>query len=456
MPVGKLLWQYSLPAVVGTIVSSLYNIVDRAFIGQGVGRDAISGLTLTFPFMNFIIAFGMLVGIGAATRISISLGENNHEKANKILANAVLLLLSIMIVVISMSMIFMTKILYSLGGSENTISYAKDYMVITIPSLIFGTFAYSFNNIMRASGYPNKAMYTMIISAGINVILDPIFIFVFNWGISGAAFATAISMAISCVWVMMHFVNKKSIVYFQKKYFKFDKDIILHIISIGLSPFTMQIVMSTVIVIINLSLLKYGGDIAVGAYGILVSITTLIIMIIIGINQGAQPIIGFNYGAKKIDRMIHVIKDTTLAGTVISTIGFLAGTFFPVLLTKVFTPDSQLQEIAANGLRISVLVYPVVGAQIVFTNFFQSIGKAKISLFLSLTRQVIFLIPALYILPHFFQLNGVWYSMPASDAMSAIVTSITFFIFIRKFHQKKDKFAAVNMQDIKHSDNSKN
>jgi putative MATE family efflux protein len=303
LPVGKLLWEYSLPAIVGTMVASLYNVIDRIFIGQGVGALAISGLALTFPFMNFLMAFGMLIGVGAASRISISLGQNDHEKANKILANAAILTLIITGSVIVITRIFMTDILVFFGGSKNTIVYAREFMSIIIPATLFSTFGFSFNNIMRASGYPKKAMYTMFISAGVNVALAPLFIFGFKWGIKGAALATATAMLVTCIWVILHFFKKTSLVHFQKKYFKLDKEIVKSILGIGMSPFTMQITMSAVIIIINMSLIKYGGDLAVGAYGIFVSVIMLILMFIIGLNQGAQPIMGFNFGSKDYHRM---------------------------------------------------------------------------------------------------------------------------------------------------------
>lgn len=437
LPVGKLLWEYSLPAIVGTMVASLYNVIDRIFIGQGVGALAISGLALTFPFMNFLMAFGMLIGVGAASRISISLGQNDHEKANKILANAAILTLIITGSVIVITRIFMTDILVFFGGSKNTIVYAREFMSIIIPATLFSTFGFSFNNIMRASGYPKKAMYTMFISAGVNVALAPLFIFGFKWGIKGAALATATAMLVTCIWVILHFFKKTSLVHFQKKYFKLDKEIVKSILGIGMSPFTMQITMSAVIIIINMSLIKYGGDLAVGAYGIFVSVIMLILMFIIGLNQGAQPIMGFNFGSKDYHRMFLALKLTAIIATIITTLGFVAGVFFPTQIISAFTPDKELQRIAANGLRISVLVFPLVGAQIVFTNFFQSIGKAKISMFLSLTRQVLFLIPCLFLLPPIFGLNGVWFSMPTSDLLSALVTTTTLLIFIRKFKLNK-------------------
>ena len=433
--IGSLLWTYSLPAIIGTMVSSLYNVIDRIFIGHGVGALAISGLALTFPFMNLLFAFGMLVGVGAASRISISLGENNIEKSNKILANALILNLIIIGPVVILSLIFMTDILMHFGGSENTIKYAEDFMIIIIPAMLVATLNFSFNNIMRASGYPKKAMYTMFISAVINVILAPLFIFVFGWGIKGAATATAISMLASCVWVISHFFKKKSAIRFQKKYFALDKDIVTSILGIGISPFTMQIAMSFIVILMNQALMSHGGDLAIGALGIQNSIVSLIIMFVVGLNQGAQPIVGFNFGAGNFDRVQKTLKYTILVATTISTLGFVLGTFFPHLLASLFTQDEELIALASNAIRISVIIFPLVGGQIVITNFFQSIGRAKISMFLSLTRQVLFLIPCLLLLPPVYGLTGVWMSMPISDFVSVIVTSLTLFLFLKKLNK---------------------
>ncbi len=433
--IGKLLLTYSLPAIIGTMVSSLYNVIDRIFIGQGVGPLAISGLALTFPFMNLLFAFGMLIGVGTATHVSISLGENDTEKANRIIANALIMNFVIIGTVVLLSRIFMTKILMFFGGSENTIGYAEDFMSIIIPSMLIATVNYGFNNVMRASGYPHKAMYTMFISAVVNVILAPVFIFVFGWGIRGAALATTIAMSVSCIWVISHFLNPKSAVRFQKKYFVFDKEVLKSILGIGLSPFFMQIAMSVIVILMNRALIEQGGDLAIGALGIQHSIISLIIMFIVGLNQGAQPILGFNFGAGKYDRMRETLKLTAIAATAISIFGFVLGTFFPHSLARLFTKDDQLIELAATAMRISVLIFPLVGSQIVITTFFQSIGKAKISIFLSLTRQVLFLIPCLLLLPPRYGINGVWASMPVSDLLAVIVTTTTLIIFLKKFRE---------------------
>jgi len=294
--VSKLIWEYSLPAIVGTVVMSLYNIVDRIFIGQGVGPLAISGLALTFPFMIMLMAFGMLIGAGAASRISITLGESDKEKAEKILGNAFTLTFIISGTAILISYIFMHDVLRLFGGTEKTIQYAEDFMSIIIPGSIFTALNYGFNNIMRASGYPRKAMYTMIICAVLNAILAPIFIFAFHWGIQGAAIATNITYLVGTIWVLQHFTQAKSNIRFRRKNFRLEKDIVKAIISIGMSPFSMQLATCFVVILVNTTLLHYGGDMAIGAYGIINSVNTLVVMIIIGLNQGTQPIIGFNFG----------------------------------------------------------------------------------------------------------------------------------------------------------------
>lgn len=431
--VGKLLWMYALPAIVGTMVASLYNIIDRMYIGLGVGPMAISGLALTFPFMNFLMAFNMLVGAGAASRISIRLGEGDRNRAEQILGNSLTLTFIISGTVILFSMIFMDPILVMFGGSENTLKYAREFMHIIVPGTILSALLFGFNNIMRASGYPKKAMITMIISAIINISLAPIFIFGFKMGIAGAAHATNISFFIGMIWVMLHFFNKKTNIRLHRKNLKLDKQIVKSILDIGMSPFSMQIAASITVVIMNRALIKHGGDLAIGALGIQNGIATLVVMFIIGLNQGVQPILGFNYGARKFDRMFLALKKTAVAATIVSTVGFILGRFFPHALAGMFTTDEELKNLAARALRISVTIFPLIGAQIVFTNFFQSIGKAKISMILSLTRQVLFLIPCLIFLPPIFGLDGVWASMPVSDSLSVIVTTTTLIVFIKKF-----------------------
>lgn len=433
--IGKLIWKYSLPSIVGMVVMSLYNIVDRIFIGQGVGPLAISGLTLTFPFMILLMAFGLLIGAGASSRISITLGENNHKRAEKILGNALTLTFLITGVMSILTYIFMGDLLRFFGGTDQTIVYAEEYMKIIVPASIFSALNFGFNNIMRASGFPRKAMYTMFISAVINVLLDALFIFVFDWGIQGAAWATVIAYLVGSIWVLTHFTLPNSTIRFRKKYFKLDKTVVRSILSIGASPFSMQLAASLVVVLINTTLLHYGGDLAIGAYGIINSLLILIIQIVLGLNQGTQPVVGYNFGAGLYDRMFKTVKIAIVIATALTTTGFIFGMFFSELSVRLFTTDEELIKIASNALKIVIFMFPLVGFQVVISNFFQSIGRAKISIFLSLTRQFIFLIPGILILPLFFGLNGAWLATPVADVLSGIVASTTFYRFYKNFKQ---------------------
>ena len=431
--IGKLIWQYSIPSIVGMVVMSVYNIVDRIFIGQGVGALAISGLALTFPFMILLMAFGMLIGAGSSSRISITLGENNTEKAEKILGNALTLTLLISGVVSILTFIYMGDLLRFFGGTQETIGYAEDYMRIIVPASVFSAINFGFNNIMRATGFPKKAMYTMLISAVVNIVLDALFIFVFDWGIKGAAWATVIAYTTGSIWVMSHFFLPVSPLRFRKDFLRLDKKIVGAIVSIGMSPFSMQLAASLVMIVVNATLIKHGGDLAIGAYGIINSLLILVIQIVLGLNQGTQPVVGYNFGAKLYDRMFKTLKTAIIIATILSSGGFLTGLFFAEFSVGMFTSDEELIQIASNALRIVIIMFPLVGFQIVISNFFQSIGKAKISIFLSLTRQFIFLVPAVLILPVFFQLNGAWAAFPTADGLAAIVAAITLYRFNKNF-----------------------
>lgn len=425
--ISKLVWDYALPAIIGTMVNATYNIVDRIFIGQGVGSLAISGLAVTFPVMNLVAALGMLVGAGASSRISISLGRKDPERAEKILGNSFLLTIVLNLVFITLLMVFLEPILMAFGASEQTYPYAKEYLQIILPGNIFVTMTYSFNSMMRASGYPKKAMYTMLIGAVLNIALDPIFIFVFGMGIGGVAWATIISMFIGMLFVMYHFTRKSSSLRLRRKNIRFEKNILIAIVSIGLSPFFMQVAASSVAVLMNTSLKSYGGDLAIGAYGILLSLFMLIVMFVIGLNQGLQPIIGYNYGAEIYSRVKTAFYYGIKIATVVTTIGFLFGMFLPRLFARAFTSDAQLLALAENAMQISIVAFPVVGFQIVLSGYFQSIGQAKKSIILSLSRQIIFLIPSIIILPRIFGLDGVWAATPVSDLL-AMILAVYFFI----------------------------
>ena len=437
--VSKLVWDYALPAIIGTMVNATYNIVDRIFIGQGVGALAISGLAVTFPVMNLTAALGMLVGAGASSRISINLGKKNPKRAEKILGNSFLLTIVFNLVFITLLMIFLEPILMSFGASEQTYPFARDYLQIVLPGNIFVTMTYSFNSMMRASGYPQKAMYTMLIGAFINIVLDPIFIFVFDMGIAGVAWATVISMFIGMLFVMHHFTRKSTSLRLRKKNIRFEKDILIAIVSIGLSPFFMQVAASGVAVLMNTSLKANGGDLAIGAYGILMSLLMLIIMFVIGLNQGLQPIIGYNYGAKNYSRVKAAFFYGIKIATFVTTMGFLLGMFLPRLFAQAFTSDVQLLDLAENAMRITIIAFPIVGFQIVISGFFQSIGQAKKSIILSLSRQIIFLIPSIIVLPRLFGLNGVWAATPLSDFMASVLAAYFFYREIKIFRKLEEK-----------------
>lgn len=432
--VGKLLLQYSLPAITATAAASLYNIIDRIFIGQGVGPLAISGLALTFPLMNITAAFGSLVGVGAGTMVSIRLGQHDRKGATLILGNAVMLNMILSTLVAVTALLFIEPILYAIGASPETMPYAKEFIQVILAGNIFSHLYLGLNNIMRASGYPGKAMVTTLLTVAVNLALAPLFIFVFKWGIRGAALATVLAQITGTIWVILHFTKIDSFLHFLPGYMKLMKKIVKDIFSIGMSNFIMLISASIVTLIMNLSLRKYGGDFAIGAYGILGSIGNLVVMIVIGFNQGMQPIVGYNYGARQMARAFRTYKLTVFAGTCVTCSGFILAEIFPRQIASAFTTNSELIAMAAMGMRLNFILLPIVGFQVVTSNFFQSIGNAKISIFLSLSRQVLFLIPALLVLPRFLGLNGVWLGGPASDLMSSMLT-----FFVLRWQMKRLK-----------------
>jgi putative MATE family efflux protein len=433
--IGKLLLQYSVPAIIATAAASMYNIIDRIFIGQGVGPLAISGLALTYPLMNITAAFGAMVGVGASSMVSIRLGQHDRKGATHILGNAVMLNVILGIGVALVALVFLEPILFSLGASKDTISYAKEFMQIILLGNVFTHLYLGLNNIMRASGYPDKAMVTTLTTVAVNLVLAPIFIFVFKWGIRGAAFATVCAQLIGTISVVIHFSKTKSFIHFLPGYMKLKKSIIKDIFSIGMSNFLMLISGSIVISIVNLSLRKYGGDFAIGAFGIINSVANLAVMIVIGFNQGMQPIVGYNFGAGQIHRVIRTFKLTIFAGTCVTSVGFILAEIFPKLIASAFTTNDELINLAAMGLRLNLMMFPIVGFQIVTSNLFQSIGKAKVSIFLSLTRQVLFFIPTLLILPHFLGLNGVWLGAPVADFISSLLTLLVLRWQIKRLKQ---------------------
>lgn len=436
--VGRLLWEYSLPAVVGMLVMSLYNVVDRIFIGRIVGPDAIAGLTITFPVMNLSTAIGMLIGSGAAARISILLGMKDHRGAEQVLGNALTMILLNASIYLAIFAIFIDDILYAFGASDASLPYARDFMLYLLPGMLMMNLSFSFNNAMRASGYPTRAMMTMMIGAGANVILAPIFIYVLDMGIKGAAIATDIAMTISMIFVMSHFFKKRSSLHFTAGTFRPRWSVILPVISIGAAPSLVNAASSLINVIINTSLWHYGGDSAVAAAGIFSTYTSLITTVVVGICQGMQPIIGYNYGARLFARMKRVFWLAVGASTIICTCGCIFGLTFPELIASVFTTDSELIAVTANALSNSLLLFWIVGFQIIATSFFQSIGMAGKSIFLSLARQVIFLIPLLLFLPNIFGLNGIWLSFPTSDLFATLATALMIWWQFRRLFGKEN------------------
>lgn len=434
-PVGKLLWRYSLPAVVGMLVMSLYNVVDRIFIGQGVGPEAIAGLAITFPVMNLSAALGVLIGAGGSARISILLGAKDYEGAQKVLGNSLVLLFCIICCYLTLFAIFIDDILLAFGASAVTLPYAHDFMLYILPGMFMTNFAFTFNNFMRASGYPVKAMITMFIGAGVNVVLAPLFIFYFDWGIKGAAIATDISMAISAFFVMSHFFARSSVIRFtsEMSLYRLRARVVGSVVSIGAAPSVVNAAACFINVIVNKTLYAHGGDIAVGAAGIFTTYTSLMTMVVVGICQGMQPIIGYNYGASQLHRLRRTYWLAVGVSTIVVTVGQSIGLLFPDYIGRAFSTDPGLISETARCLRISLLAFTVVGFQVVSTTLFQSIGRATASIFLSLTRQVLFLIPLLLLLPPRFGLDGVWMAFPASDFIATMVTVFMVAHQLRKF-----------------------
>ena len=431
--VGSLLTQYALPAIIAMTATSLYNITDSIFIGHGVGAMAISGLAITFPLMNLAAAFGSLVGAGAATLMSVRLGQKDYSSANDILGNVFVLNLIFGLAYTLIVLLFLDPILYFFGASAGTLPYAHDYMVVILLGNVVTNMFMGLNALLRSTGNPQKAMYATLFTVLINLALNPLFIFGFGWGIKGSALATVISQVVMLVWQIKLFSNKDSFIHLQKGIFNLKRKIVVDTLSIGLSPFFMNAASCVIVVIINQALIKQGGDLAVGAYGIVNRVVFLFVMIVFGLIQGMQPIAGYNFGAGNYERVNRVLKLTIMMATAVMTVGFLVGEIFPHAVASVFTTDKVLRELAVNGLRIVLICFPVVGFQMVTTFFFQSIGMVRKSIFMSLTRQLLFLLPCLLIFPSIFGINGVWYSMPVADLLASLVAAYMLIVQYRKF-----------------------
>ncbi|NLJ81653.1 MAG: MATE family efflux transporter [Bacteroidales bacterium] len=432
--IGKLLWQYSVPSIIAMVATSLYNIVDSIFIGHGVGPMALAALSISFPFMNLGAAFGSLIGVGGAAIMSVRLGAKDYRSAEEILGNLVLLNIITGIFFSLVCLLFLDSILLFFGASAETLPYARSFMRILLYGNVITHLYFGLNGMLRSSGYPHKAMITALISVVINIMLAPLFIFVFKWGIEGAALATLLAQVFALLYEALHFFSKKSYIHFKLNIFVLKKNIVKDIISIGIAPFLLNAGGSIIVIIINRSLLLYGSDLAVGAYGIIVRLATLFVMIVLGLTQGMQPIVGYNYGAKQYDRVLKTFKYTVIWAVCITTVGFLLGELFPRYMASMFTTDEELIRLSKEGLQISVILFPIVGFQMVVSQFFQSIGRAKEAVFLSVSRQILFLLPLLFIFPYFWGTKGVWISMPVSDFLATIVAII---LIVRQLNKLK-------------------
>lgn len=432
-PVGRLLVEYALPAIIAMTASSLYNMVDSIFIGQGVGALAISGLAVTFPFMNLSAAFGAAVGVGASSYISVKLGQKDYAKALRVFGNTVTLNVIIGILFSTISLLFLDPILYFFGASDQTISYAREYMIIILLGNVITHLYFGMNAVLRSASKPRAAMFIIIFTVVLNTLLDPLFIYTFDLGIAGAAYATILAQLLAFLWQLKLFSDKREILHLQRGIYKPSLRIIRNIFAIGMSPFFMNACACIIVIFINRNLLTYGGDLAVGAYGIANRVAFIFVMVTMGVNQGMQPIAGYNYGAQKFDRLLRVLKLAMISATCVTTSGFLVAEFCPRLCVSLFTDDAQLTSLSINGLRILMAAMPIVGYQMVITNFFQSIGMAKISIFLSLSRQLLLLLPLLILLPPYFGIDGVWMSMPVSDTLSALLAFVVMSRYMKKF-----------------------
>lgn len=453
--IGKLLFNYATPAIIAMASSSLYHLIDSAFVGHGVGGAAIAGMAVTMPIMNIGSAFGAMVGVGAAARISLRLGEGNKRAAEKTLCNAVLLNIVIGLSLMVVMLTFLDEILLLFSGgqaSKETLDYARQFMRIILYGNITQHLYLGTNEMIRASGNPRKSMAIMLTSVGVNLILNPLFIFKFGWGIKGSAAATVIAQFVACLIALSHFCSKSSFLRFKREAFHFDLKIVGNILSIGLAPFLMNLCASMVAAFVNTAMLRYGGtgmhdiitreqgaaDLYVGAYGIVNRVALLFIMIIQGLNQGMQPIVGYNYGAKNFARVRKAVFMTIGCGVAIATFGFIIGQTIPEIIASAFVDsskggDEQLMiTAAAQGMRIILIMFPLVGFQVVVGGFFQYIGKAPLAIFVSLTRQLLFLLPLLWILPRHLGAYGVWSSMPIADSASILLAFILFVWQIRK------------------------
>lgn len=446
-PVGSLLMQYAIPAIVAMAASSVYNIIDGIFIGQSVGAEAIMGLALTGPLMSLTAAFGTMVGVGAATLMSVKLGQKDYGTAQKILGNVVIMNLTLGIVLGLLLLVFINPILRFFGASDVTLPYARNFMSIILVGNVVTHMYLGLNALLRSTNRPQKAMCATIGTVVLNCILAPIFIFVLGWGIRGAATATIMAQMIMLTWQLRLFSNKDELIHLNRSIIKLDVKIVKESLLVGLPQFLINLCACLVAAMMTRSLTTYGGDMAVGAFGICNRFILFIVMVVIGLNQGMQPIAGYNFGARRYDRVLGVLNKALIFGSVITLTGFVIGVFFPTPFVSVFAKDSpQLIKLSAHALSCMVMMFPIVGIQIVSTAFFQSIGYAPKSIFLSLTRQLIFLVPAIFILPHLYAdpLEGLWHAAPVADGLASVLAITLLVLQVKKF-RKQMQAPAENM-----------
>ena len=432
-PVGQLLWQYALPAIVAMSASSLYNIIDRAMIGQIVGPEAIAGLGITFPFMNLSAAFGAAVGVGSSACISVKLGQKDYQTAGHLLGNTITLNLIIGLSFMLICLLFLDPILLFFGASDVTLPYARSFMTIILLGNVITHMYFGLNAVLRAAGKPKHAMYSVLFTVAMNIVLVILFVWWFRWGIQGAALATVTSQTMAMCWQIKLFSNKNEILHLKRGIYKLKKQLVTNIVAIGISPFLMNVTSSVIVIFMNNQFVHYGGDMAVGAYSIANSVVMMFFMFVMGVCQGMQPIVGYNYGAEKYDRMLRCLFLAIGCATAILLVGWGLSMLFPRQIARIFTTDATLIDLAARGIRLDMLVFFVVGSQATITHFFQSIGKVKVSIFLSLSRQLFLLLPMAYVFPLFWELDGVWYSMPASDFLSFAMTIPMLMWYMKKF-----------------------
>ena len=431
-PIGALLWQYSLPAIIAMVASSIYNIVDSIFVGQGLGDEAISGMAVASPFMNLSAAFGAMIGIGASTVISVRLGQGKYDEAQHILGNTISLNVVLGVIFTVVCLPFLDEILYLFGASDVTLPYARQYMLIILLGNMVTHLYYGLNAVLRSAGHPRMAMSCTFLAIIINCLLDPLFIFVFHWGIQGVAWATIIAQAIAFCWQLRLFSRPTELLHLRKGIYRLRLDIVRQCLAIGLSPFLMNSCACLVVLFCNNRLLQYGGDMAIGAYGIVNRVVFLFVTIVMGLVQGMQPIVGYNWGARQNDRVFRVLRYGITGATCITLAACLTGELMPAPVIHIFGAGPELTEKAVQAFHFVVAAFPLVGAQMVIGNFFQSIGHAGKSIFLSVTRQMLFLIPLFAVLPQWWGLDGVWLSMPISDSLSFIAAAGMLGYMVRK------------------------